>query len=240
MAASSPVHWENHNQTRDITGSMPSSENRMCVDALRRLVEKHIGEIEAVTDLTEDAVNRYLDPLDPTDIPPEPGPDIKEDVTSELQADGDRFWREMLLDRSWWTDELIGQTLRKSFFVTTYAIFENDLNHVCDELGTLRRFTLRVADLHGNGIVRAQSYIKKVLQVHFPDQSEEWATLKKVTMLRNAIVHVGGRLSADKIRHIDSLPGVEVYGSSLVLTGAFQPHVVHTLRGFWSGLFDAL
>ena len=207
------------------------------LDHQRSRIESNLAAIEGVIQIAEDAVTEHLDPLHGSDLFTDPGPEIKNDVLGELEADRQRQFIEMMSDRSWWTQDAIGQTLRKSLFVMTYAMLEDDLNQLCDHFAGSRGLTIRFQDLTGGGIRRAQAYLKKVVRVGFPDQRPEWVTLRKLSELRNAIVHVGGRPSPDSIKDFRALAGVEVSGGSVILDDGFHNEVFVVLRAFWRDLF---
>lgn len=102
---------------------------------------------------------------------------------------------------------------RKSAFVTLLSFLENELNNLCRLLKRERNLTLAFSDLSGNGIERASSYLKKVVQLAW-NQGNDWQEMLKFRDIRNYIVHNDGKVEiSDKnqslINYLISAPYFE-------------------------------
>lgn len=52
--------------------------------------------------------------------------------------------------------------LRDSFLLTCFSLFEHELDRACDQVRNALGIALTQSELHGSGIVRAQTYLKKL------------------------------------------------------------------------------
>lgn len=91
-------------------------------------------------------------------------------------------------------EEMFPQILRRSFFITVYAIFEKSLDSYCRAYGETSNSPLVLNDLQGKGVIRSRKYLVKVLQRPFPDDSMEWQEIQAYNKLRNCFVHNDGRI----------------------------------------------
>ena len=129
------------------------------------------------------------------------------------------------------------QLLRSALFATGYGVFEFFMTTLCKEL---EEHTVgpRLKDLRGEGIRRASLYLTKVARIDFPD-SDEWQRLLLYGLLRNALVHSQGDLSANQdlpaIKQLQAREGTfefESRDSAVVLGPAFTPRFLDTVTGF--------
>lgn len=61
------------------------------------------------------------------------------------------------------------------------------------------KLKLNLRDLSDEGIFKAQTYIKKVVGVEFPDDSSpEWGKILAYNVIRNCIVHNSGQLNVER------------------------------------------
>ncbi|ETT53407.1 hypothetical protein BSK66_27805 [Paenibacillus odorifer] len=113
--------------------------------------------------------------------------------------------------------------LNHSLLVSLFAFFENQLNLICEYFEEQFDISNKFRDYKGSGIKRAQTYLKKeVIQIDFPDSTEEWMKIKSCIPIRNCIVHCGGnveRFSKEKkkveVRNsIDNFKIQEIFESS--------------------------
>ena len=94
------------------------------------------------------------------------------------------------------------EILESSFFITFYAFLENRLIDLCEILRIKRNYSLKISDIEGRGITAAQTYIKKLAKLPFPDQSSYWDDICTYRDIRNCIVHRGGTI-ADKNKGLE-------------------------------------
>lgn len=98
--------------------------------------------------------------------------------------------------------------LRRSLFVSLYAVLESILNNECSS----RRkpeILLALSDIRGDGIERAKIYLEKVLKMNFPSRSVEWQEIRNFSKLRNCLVHNSGNLSG--LRNRDDAEALKRY-----------------------------
>jgi hypothetical protein len=133
--------------------------------------------------------------------------------------------------------------LRTSIFVSCYSFYENQLNLFCKLLHRKRNLTLSLTDIKGNGIERAQVYLKKVAQIEFPDKSQEWQFLKKCNLIRNCVVHNGGVVeenAKELMKVIHSIDFISIqyhpFEQKIELKKEFCIEVIRNMRGFWEQL----
>ena len=83
------------------------------------------------------------------------------------------------------------QMLLRSVFITSYAIFEQNL----DEIVYLKQKQLNIkispSDLKDSGITRSINYAKKVLHYQIDTNKINWKELLEIQKLRNHLVHYG-------------------------------------------------
>ncbi|AXI31467.1 hypothetical protein CIB87_21375 [Priestia megaterium] len=82
--------------------------------------------------------------------------------------------------------------MRNSLFVSIYTFLESKIGDLCVPD---KKSLLTLGDIKGQGIKQASTYLKKVLLVDFPHDTDEWKYIKKAQLLRNCIVHTNGQVS---------------------------------------------
>ncbi len=146
----------------------------------------------------------------------------------------------------WQLSEIFPNTLRFSLFVTCYSLLEHALVNLCNYLYRQHNYSIELNDLRGEGIFRAQTYLKKVGSVNFPDQTSSWTNIIAYNRIRNFIVHSEGRLDdSDKAKKVESFintnPSITLDQLKRIqLSKDFCPEVIETLKRFISELFEAL
>jgi hypothetical protein len=80
------------------------------------------------------------------------------------------------------------------FLVCCFAQFELVLGDFCERFSRIHGQPFVVEEFRGSYIERCQAFVKRVLSLPFPDNTQAWADLKAVARLRNCIVHRGGRV----------------------------------------------
>ena len=85
-------------------------------------------------------------------------------------------------------------TLMNSFFLASFALFENQLMRICQSAQHNSRSPFSVNDLgRYSPTDRAKKYLLK-LGVAFPAETSEWQEITKYREIRNKIMHEGGFL----------------------------------------------
>lgn len=80
--------------------------------------------------------------------------------------------------------------LMNSFFVASFALFENQLRRICDYLYRRQPSPNAVGKFHGN-VPSAGKYMAK-FDIPFPSDEPEWSRIDKYRKIRNKVVHSGG------------------------------------------------
>lgn len=88
--------------------------------------------------------------------------------------------------------------LWSSIFLTAYSTFENSLTDICKFLQDGNSDDIKLNDLGHKGIHRAKVFIKKVVKLDFPDETEQWSFIKNSNLIRNCLIHGSGDLSQYK------------------------------------------
>ena len=100
--------------------------------------------------------------------------------------------------------------LMNSFFVASFSLLEFQLTRLCNRIQKRLQSPFSVDDLKGSNAItdRAKLYTTK-LDIPFPKDTPEWASIKEYQDIRNKITHNGGyvvlnwrRLDSAKIKGI--------------------------------------
>jgi hypothetical protein len=75
-----------------------------------------------------------------------------------------------------------------------YSHFERYLNNLCNDVCESESLSLKRGDLRGQGIISASVYLKKVAQLNFPDSTDQWRVIEKLSKIRNFLVHDPGKI----------------------------------------------
>ena len=92
--------------------------------------------------------------------------------------------------------------MRSSLFVTCYTLIEHRLLYLCNQYRKKDGNNIPIQKYtRGNGIIKKyQKYLKNVLNISFPDQTNEWKEILNIyKKLRNTIVHNNGYFAKNKI-----------------------------------------
>lgn len=146
--------------------------------------------------------------------------------------------------------EAFPQTLRISFFVHCFSLFEHSLNELATDMGKWRGVKISPKDLRDDGIMRSKTFLKNVVLVGFPDSQPIWEEITTLNRIRNYFVHREGcLLEGDNIRveqYVASSKGalqlVEEHASKRIVIASevFNQSVLKTLETFNESLFKAL
>jgi len=146
----------------------------------------------------------------------------------------------------WQLSEVFPHTLRYSLFILCYSLLEHHLLNLCKHIEKTLSDSVTLDDLRGRGIRKAQTYLKKVAKIEFPDKSSFWNNICHYNLIRNFIVHKNGRLdksrNAKKVKSFINSKSSIGLGShdQIQLSEQFIPEVIDDLDEFFKQLFEAL
>jgi hypothetical protein len=133
--------------------------------------------------------------------------------------------------------------LRYSVLTGADSGLEVFLNDTCETYAQVHHATVSLGDLRGAGIERARAYLKKVARIPFPDTSVEWTAVKRLHLLRNAIVHADGYIPPEKEevrKWCSSIPGLKITAvGEISLAREFTGAALATYRAFVDKVDDA-
>lgn len=102
-------------------------------------------------------------------------------------------------DSTWDLDNIFKEyfpsLLRSSGIVTLYTFLEDQLNRLCSIYEIHLELGVRCKDLRGSGIIRSVSYLEKIIGINVNKNTQQWSEITRIQILRNIIVHTGGRIS---------------------------------------------
>lgn len=156
---------------------------------------------------------------------------------------------EIYREESWILENQFPHMFRFSFFITCYAYLESELIRICRLIEGRHDYPKRLSDLahKHKGIKLAQTYLKEVAGINFPDQTSNWNDIRYYGLIRNELVHNAGNLdekskNAEKIEvYIKNHPQLLKLGHWREIqftSNKFLPEVVHTLRLFFNDFFE--
>ena len=122
---------------------------------------------------------------------------FEQSVKSQLEIVGEGYegdYKDFQVDQHWHLTEEFPRLQWHSQFVTTYALFEKQLNNLCEIVGQRKDSELELKDIYGQGIARARTYLVKVGGVKQPFDNINWQHAKFFADIRNAIIHKGGEI----------------------------------------------
>lgn len=94
---------------------------------------------------------------------------------------------------------------RESVTITLFSFFEHQLNDLCKDISSCLKDQIKLKDLHGQGIERAQTYLSKIANFDWSKVNGSWGYLKSAQRIRNLLVHNGGRINKYKDKDKDKL-----------------------------------
>lgn len=149
--------------------------------------------------------------------------------------------KQELLDERFAIYETLHQNIRYSLFIAAYSQFEQALTDICNDYTERFALPITLNDLAGKGVIRCQSYLKKVVGVSFPDDEPEWKRILNLGKLRNHLVHSGLWILEDENRELSNIVATEKYLSGgrdceVYFAKNFVPHVTELFESFLSEL----
>jgi hypothetical protein len=159
-----------------------------------------------------------------------------------LPEEEEEFW-------DWHLDEVspysqdFPKIMRNSLFVSIYTFLEDKIVELCvSDTDAL----LELSDIKGQGIHQASIYLKKVLRIDFPDNSNEWQYIKKANLIRNCIAHSSGDVSKSrnetKLRNaVQDMPSISIDKMGyLNLDSELCLDFIENVGSFLKQLYDAV
>jgi hypothetical protein len=152
---------------------------------------------------------------------------------------------------AWTTHDLAQEfprILRYSLFVHSYSLLEDSLLRIADFYKRKSHLELSPSDLKDEGMMRAKTYLKKVVHIPFPDTHPSWQTVSTLNHIRNLIVHKTGYFPQDNRHQMEINAFISRSGEAIsldsqrhfVLSSRFTELVIETFRSFSKELFANL
>ncbi|MBW2334601.1 MAG: hypothetical protein JRF06_05810 [Deltaproteobacteria bacterium] len=142
-------------------------------------------------------------------------------------------------EHPWWWQGVLGVQLRQSFIVSLISAAENHVRYVCESVRTICKLPLSLKHLKGGWIQSSRRLLINLAGFSSPHESS-WEKLGGIYLIRNVIVHSGGRIEEPK--RIEKLqknaPGISVEGSFLAIDSEFCEFAHDAVKGFFEQLHD--
>jgi len=145
-------------------------------------------------------------------------------------------------------EHLYPDILRKSFFLTLYALAEVELKNICRHVEEQDKLPLSLDDLfvQGGFTEKIRKYLERLARVRVP-HTPEWAELENYRKLRNCVTHTQGALTSSKddrylgTRYIPSQsPLLSIYDDTVIFNRGFCERVIDILGSSVSQLCTVL
>jgi len=123
---------------------------------------------------------------------------------------------------------------RYSMLTACVSAFDKYLTDTAVNYAQVKNVAVRIEDLRGNGIVRAQQYFQKVVRMDFPEHNPAWKDIIKVRDLRNCVVHSDGYIpehKKDLLAWITKTPGIKLANGCVII---LEPGFIHTVLGWYN------
>ena len=131
--------------------------------------------------------------------------------------------------------------LIQSLFIGAYSVLEYRLDEICKKISMRYDFNLKLHDISGKGITRSHKYIKKVIEIDFPDTSKSWRNIKKYNEIRNVIIHRQGVISPNNPK-IDQVvgeyDGINIVDDKISLSKDFLRQVFNDIQWLLDDIED--
>ena len=145
-------------------------------------------------------------------------------------------------------EEYFPSLQRRSAFLTVWAMFENELNKLCDRYQNERYLRLSFSDLQGKGIEQSTKYLEKVAGLNLQKStSKEWQRIVKMQNLRNVIIHQDGSLRNRDSRqvklalaYVGEADALSSQDNEIGVKKGFLAHVLDTFRAYFKSIDDAI
>ncbi len=138
---------------------------------------------------------------------------------------------------------------RKASFLMIFAMLEDDFTQFCRSIAAEQTLPATVSDAPGRGIERAKDYLTKTAGIPFPASTPEWQQIKRLSDVRNVLIHAAGYLEPGNAQHERVRKAAAAAGSGLLVhhharsqisfEPEFLPSVIATLERFYERLLAA-
>lgn len=104
------------------------------------------------------------------------------------------------------------QLYYNSIFISIYSFLERKMLQLCKFAEP--NYSIKINDLSGEGVVKFEAYLKKVVGIDMQKLNTEWEQIKKFNILRNHLVHsvlpevVISENTKKKIKMLKSIKGL--------------------------------
>ncbi|WP_077340879.1 hypothetical protein [Pseudocolwellia agarivorans] len=130
---------------------------------------------------------------------------MKEEFTkyteTDIETDETTYWDRYQYrnDLSMHFKKTFPQYQKQSHLLMLVSFFEDYLNQLCHSIHFEQDLNITVKDLSGSGIERAKNYLKKVVNIQIPTNTNCWKKIIEARDIRNIVAHNAGYL--DKKSH---------------------------------------
>ena len=83
---------------------------------------------------------------------------------------------------------------RRSALITLFSFMEAELDRLCDRIRAFENYAVSLNDITDKGIVRATTYLIKVVGLQNIRSGSCWSEIKNIQVIRNLIVHSDARI----------------------------------------------
>jgi len=130
---------------------------------------------------------------------------------------------------------------RESLIITIFNFLEHELNSLCEKLYESTDSSLKLRDINGKGVERAQLFLTKVAKIDFSAFGSELSVIKGVNLVRNLIVHNGGLLSGNSDAKVNKFvsSSEHLFGSErhcIIIGADFIGFFIEVLLSFFERL----
>ncbi|WP_162816456.1 hypothetical protein [Halomonas sp. BN3-1] len=166
------------------------------------------------------------------------------EATEGLNDDEIREVENYFSDDYYIIEEIHVGLYRRSTLVSVYSFLENSLNTLCGHLYKRHGYPVEVGDLHGEGIVRAKSYLEKLAGIDFSLLNGEWSTISSFNKIRNCIVHSEGNIKAARSTTqlksiVTNSPGLSLKDERYIkIDREYIDAIITTVEKFMDKLYD--
>ena len=156
-------------------------------------------------------------------------------------------WYEWNEDAHWQLSDVFPSIMQDSLFVTTYSYLESALASIVKKLANDNPKPVKLQELRGDGLQLFKTYLNKVQEIDFPDNSSEWQRISTYRRIRNFIVHNDRKLedskNADIVRQFSSqypqLVSINRF-NKISITKECNTDFIDRVEKFFSTLLDKI
>jgi hypothetical protein len=195
-------------------------------------------------------LRQYLETLDDSLVRKQKEADEEfERRKDELKAKWGKYADDIAGDEAFRLHVTFPSLAFRTTFVLTYALLEQELCKLCEQVQKHRNLALGYRDLRHHGIFAARTYLEKVCEVKYPAEAlcKEIENLNKV---RNSLLHANGYLGPPPLRN-DTAKALAAYINTkttltidsffeVELSKAFCLESIETVRVFLKAVCEAV